>query len=151
MNDMKRIVVAVMAAGVVIISACSNKTEQKNDTGQEVNAEITKTAESVVIRTERELQALLKSIRPGEVKKDVGLVGILDVGVAPSLVGAPSTKLTIGKTSIFVRMNQPDNDEYNRKIVSIKADISIADPKLDANFQEPVIENVQYIEIVKEP
>ena len=148
---MKRIVVAVMAAGVIVLSACSNKTEQKNDTGQKVNVEISKTAESEVIRTERGLKSLLKSIQPGEVKKDVALVGVLDVGVAHSIIGAPSSKLTIDNTSIFVRMDQSDKDKYNRKIVSMKADISIADPKLDANFPGPVIENVQYIEIVKEP
>jgi len=148
---MKRIVVAVMAAGLIVLPACSNKLEQKNDTGQKVDAEISKTTESEVIRTENELQSLLKSIKPGEVKKSVALVGVLNVGSAPSLIGAPSSKLTIGNTSVFVRMDQSDKDEFSRKTVSMKADISIVDPKLDANFQEPVIENVQDIEIVKEP
>lgn len=154
---MRRIVVALMTAGVIVLSACSNKTDQKNDSEQKDHAEISKAAESEVIRTEGELQYLLESIKPGEVKKNVALVGMLDVGAFSSFKADPS-KLTIGNTSVIVMMDHSDKEEYNRQAskydrntVLLKADISKPDPKQDPAYADPLIVNVQHIETIKKP
>ena len=148
---MRRIVVTVMVAGVIALSACSNKTEQKDAT-------ISNATESEVIRTEGELQSLLESIKPGEVRKNVVFVGVLDVGVVSSLIGAPSSRLIVGNTRVFVRLDQLGKDkysrqasEYDRKTVSMKADIKKPDPTKDPAFAEPLIVNVQHIEKVDQP
>ena len=148
---MKRIVVAAMAAGVIVLSACSNKTEQKN------HAEISKKAESKVIRTEEELQSLLGSIKPGEVRGNVAVAGVLDVGAFASVKADPS-KLTIGETSLIVMLDHSDREKYNRKAtkyhdksVLIKADINKPDPSKDPAFAEPSIVNVKHIETIKKP
>ncbi len=152
---MRRLVLAAMAAGVIALSACSNKTEQKNDSGQKVNAGIREADESGAIRTESELDSLLKSVTPGEAQKNVALVGLLHVGAFSSIKADPS-QLTIGKTSLIVWMNHSDREQYNRqatkydgKTVLIKAEIYKPDPRQDPDFGDPLIVNVQEIELVK--
>jgi hypothetical protein len=154
---MRRLVVAIMTAGVIALTACSNKTEQQDDSGQKVTAGIRKAAESGVIRTEGELESLLVSIKPGETKKSVALVGLLDVGAFSSIKADPS-KLTIGNTSVIVMMDHSDKDEYirqaskyDRKTVLLKADINKTDPMKDSEFVGPLIVNVQHIENVEQP
>lgn len=150
---MRRLVLAAMAAGVIALSACSNKTEQKNDSGQKVSAGIREADESGAIRTESELESLLESVKPGEAKKNVALVGLLYVGAFSSMKADPS-KLTIGETSLIVWMNHSDREEYNRqatkydgKTVLVKADIHKPDPKRDPEYT--LIVRVQDIEIAK--
>jgi hypothetical protein len=152
---MRRLVLAAMAAGGIALSACSNKTEQKNDSGQKVSAGIREADESGAIRTESELEYLLESVKPGEAKKNVALVGLLYVGAFSSIKADPS-KLTIGETSLIVWMNHSDREEYNRqatkydgKTVLVKADIYKPDPKQDPDLGDPLIVNVQDIEIAK--
>jgi hypothetical protein len=138
-----------MGIAVMALCSCSERAAEDGNADQGAfKTELSKTDLSGTINTEDTLKALIESTSAGEEKKNVTLVGILDLGSNPKL---DPSKLIIGNASIYFG-HHLDKDTYNGQTVLVKAEIRHADGKTwDAQVQGHMIVNVQHVEIVKQP
>ena len=142
---MRPAIVAVMAVVVLSMFSCSNRTEPESRTGQMItDTEPNDTDQSGIIKTEKALKSLLKSIKAGEAKKHVMLVGKLDLGSNPKLDPA---KLIIGEASVYFG-HDLDKAKYNGRTVLIKADIRHWKGE-EAQVLGHMIVNVQHVAIME--
>ncbi|WFB34515.1 hypothetical protein P3T73_10115 [Kiritimatiellota bacterium B12222] len=146
---MRRIVVTAIGIAVMALCSCSVRAAQDDHADQGASkAQLNKTNPSATINTELALKALIESIKAGDEKKNVTLVGVLNLGSNPKL---DPSKLTIGNASVQFG-HHLDKDKYDKKTVLIKADIRNADGLTwDAQVQGNMIVNVQHVEIVEQP
>ena len=141
---MRRIMIVGMLAAMISLSSCSNRIERETNS----DTELSDTYQSGIIKTEDALRSLLKSIKAGEVRKDVTMVGKLDLGSSPKF---DPHKLFVGKASVNFG-HYLDKDKYNDQTVLVKADIRLHDGKTwDAQVLGHMIVNVQHVEILEQP
>jgi len=149
---MRRAIVVVMAIAAISLSSCSNRIERENNT----DTELRDTDPSGIIKTEDSLRSLLKSIKAGEKRKGVTLVGKLHVGAKNDIKRDPS-KLTIGKSTVYFSHNFPFledhnlvRESYSGETILVRADISSPLTEF-GQFPGHKIVNVQHIEILEKP
>ena len=146
---MRRIMAMAMGIAVVVLSSCSERAAQDGNADQGVTkAGLKRAYPSGTINTEDALRALIESIKAGEEKKNVTLVGMLDLGSNPKL---DPSKLIIGNASVYFG-HHLDKDKYDKHTVLFKADIRNPDGKTwDAQVAGHMLVNVQEVEIIEDP